>query len=167
MAATLSRAQKCMLIASMSLSACAPGAQINTSLAAQVGATNTKEPWHTGFPGNSSPANGKTELPRSLFFEIPLSQFSSAEQLLESKSIVKIENGYFGHFPQCPSGTIPYLTRAVWERTNGTFFVYLKQSEVFVLNAAFGPPETLNRSALVMCLDFTPTATYTEISGAM
>ena len=123
--------------------------------------------WYTGFPKKFDSFPEGTKLSSADFSEIPLSQFEAAEQLLESKRFVKIQNGYFGQFPQCPRQKLPYLTRAVFERTTGTFFVHVVGSEIFVMNASFGPAAKLRRSALVVCLDNEPTKAYTDIRGAM
>lgn len=123
--------------------------------------------WYTGFPKNLEASPSKQELPNSHFFEIPVSQFASAEQLLSSKAFVHIQNGYFGAFPQCPANTTPYLVRAVYERTNNVFFVYIVGSNILVLGNAIGPPEPQHRSALAVCLAFQPTSVYTATGGAL
>lgn len=127
----------------------------------------TANSWYTGFPKALESSPLKRELPNTHFFEIPLSQFASAEQLLLAQPFMRIQNGYFGSFPTCPASTVPYLVRAVFERTNTVFFVYLVGTKVLVLAGALGPPEPQHRSALVVCLSVQPTAVYTAAGGAL
>jgi hypothetical protein len=130
-------------------------------------AAATTDSWYTGFPKALESFPLKRELPNTHYFEIPLSQFASAEQLLLLQPYVRIQNGYFGSFPACPAGTIPYLVRAVFERTNTVFFVYLVGTKILVLAGALGPPEPQHRSALVVCLTVQPSAVYTATGGAL
>jgi hypothetical protein len=130
-------------------------------------AAATADSWYTGFPKALESSPLKRELPNTHYFEIPLSQFASAEQLLLSQSYVQIQNGYFGSFPVCPASTVPYLVRAVFERTNTVFFVYQVGTKVLVLAGALGPPEPQHRSALVVCLTVQPSAVYTATGGAL
>jgi len=130
-------------------------------------AAATADSWYTGFPKALESSPLRRELPNTHYFEIPLSQFASAEQLLLSQPYTRIQNGYFGSFPACPAGTIPYLVRAVFERTNTVFFVYLVGTKVLVLAGALGPPEPQHRSALVVCLEAQPSAVYTAAGGAL
>lgn len=130
-------------------------------------AAATVDSWYTGFPKALESSPLKHELPNTHYFEIPLSQFASAKQLLLSQSYVRIQDGYFGSFPVCPASTVPYLVRAVFERTNTTFFVYLVGAKVMVLADAPGPPEPQHRSALVVCLTVQPSTVYTAAGGPL
>jgi hypothetical protein len=123
--------------------------------------------WYTGFPKELDSSHAKHELPPALISEIPLSQFTSAEQLLASTSFVRIQNNYFGTYPNCPADTVGYLVRAVFERTNTTFLVNVVGSNLLVLGFAPGPAEPQHRSALVVCLTFKPAAVYTATGGPL
>ena len=123
--------------------------------------------WYTGFPKQLDLSPAKHQLSNTYFSEIPVSQSAAAEQLLESKSIVPIQNGYFGSYPACPAKTTPYLVRAVFERTNSTFFVDFVGSNLLVLAFAPGLPDTQHRSAIVVCAVFEPTRAYTAAGGPL
>ena len=125
-----------------------------------------RDSWYTGFPPSLNGATS-TLLPHDHFAEIPVSHFPSGEELLQTAAWAPLTNGYFGYFPQCPAGTRPYLVRAVFERTNGTFVVRVMGSELFVLNLAPGSSEPQKRSALAVCLAFEPTAVHTATGGPM
>jgi hypothetical protein len=127
----------------------------------------TRDSWYTGFPSSVDRDKSRTDLSHETFSEIPVSHFIAAEQLLESDSSIPLINGYFGYIPQCPAGTQPFLIRAVFERTNGTFLVSIVGTELLVLNLAPGPSEPQRRSALAVCLTFKPTAVYTATGGPM
>jgi hypothetical protein len=137
--------------------------QAPANQAANGGASDS---WYTGFPRALDRVSTRT-LQVDQFAEVPVSHFESAQALLESVSFTPLTNGYFGHFPQCPAGTRPYLVRAIFERTNGTFLVRVAGTELLVLNLAPGPSEPQKRSALAVCLDFQPTAVHTATGGPM
>jgi hypothetical protein len=134
--------------------------------ASQSANGSTRDSWYTGFPHMLDRAPTKT-LQGAEFAEVPVSHFESAQALLESAPFALLTNGYFGYFPQCPAGTRPYLVRAVFERTNGTFVVRVAGTELLILNLAPGPSEPQKRSALAVCLDFQPTAVHTATGGPM
>lgn len=74
-----------------------------------------------------------------------------------------------GHYYNCPSGKRPYLLRAVYERGGfGSFRVERRDNDLAVVWDCIGTtPAGLEKSALIINLDFEPEQIYNELSSPL
>lgn len=74
---------------------------------------------------------------------------------------------FTGPYFRCDPGRSPFLMRAVYGHGGtGGYEVRRKGLSVLVRHGSLGRSSPVNKSALVVCLDFEPTGLYTAISIA-
>jgi hypothetical protein len=135
-------------------------------LASVSSSAGESESWFRDWPQGSATDH---ELPAKLVAEIPHSLFDYAQELLKDRSLFAVGDNYFpGVRHNCPRGTSAYLVRALYEHpSNGTFQVYRFGKNLLVRHYALGARAQLHRSALLVCLSFTPEEVYVATGGAM
>ena len=112
------------------------------------------------------------EVPRDAVFEVPVSMFEEAERRLSSSAAVilqsyDVESLSRSHF-LCPPRTTPFLVRAVFTNGNtGGYSLKRLDSALWVSHSSLGASTGEHRSALLVCLRFTPSAVYVTAGGAM
>src|SRR5260221_4387961 len=141
---------------------------IGLFLATASASAASTEPWLTAWPANVRPNSGH-EIVAQNVVEIPHSLFESAEELLKDKAILHIGNDYFPGFRySCHGSTRAFLVRALYEHgANGTFLVRSVGRALLIRHYTLGSASTLHRSALVVCLGFSPNQVYVATGGAM
>lgn len=93
--------------------------------------------------------NAESELQKNTF--IPLSDVKARK--------------YTGHYYICPKGKRPYLVRAVAGFAGtGKFQVYRVGQSIWVAHESLGRGWASARTAMVVNLDFEPTAAYATVS---
>jgi hypothetical protein len=135
-------------------------------------AANPADDWLRPRTSEVNAVKVLVEIPRGLFFEVPVSMFEEAEQRLRSQQLVKlepydVENLSRKHF-SCRRETTGYLVRAVY--TNGWTGGYqLNQldSALWVSHSSLGATTGSHRSALIACLRFKPSDVFITAGGGM
>ena len=110
------------------------------------------------------------DIPKTEFFEVTVSKKDAAQEMLKNVPVVSGEEvGYFGQRNfRCPTGKNPYLIRANFTNGGtGDFVVRRYGTALLVGQGSLGASSEVERTALVVCVDFQPTAIYGSISGAM
>jgi hypothetical protein len=112
------------------------------------------------------------KVPRSLFFEVPVSLFEEAERRLQPQQIVKlepydVENLSRKHFT-CPRETTGYLVRAVYTNgSTGGYELTQLESALWVSHSSLGESSGTHRSALIACLRYEPSEVFITAGGGM
>ena len=140
-------------------------------LGAATSAAVEQDSWYQPLP-RSLAAVEQQPISDSSFFEVAASMESTAEYLLAKESSIAQTPDNFAYFGQhnfhCPAATKPYLVRAVFTNGGtGKFYVGRVQQFLVVAHMSLGRASTLQRSALIVCLDFSPVAVYQVVGGAM
>jgi hypothetical protein len=131
----------------------------------------TGEKWVRRPPGNFTWDEWK-ELPATDVFEVVASKESVAiARDLAEKQIVLIEEKTGKYFAganyQCPPGKKAYLVRAVYGHGGtGGYKVLRRGNEILIHHSSLGRSSPTRQSAVVVNLDFTPTAVYLDRSIA-
>ena len=74
---------------------------------------------------------------------------------------------YTGHYYSCPPGKRPYLVRGVFGFAGtGAFYVYKVDRALWVSHESLGTDFVSSRTALIVNLDFEPSAAYATVSIA-
>lgn len=106
-----------------------------------------------------------------IFFEVAASKEGTAEYWLKDRDVRSQTNADVKFFGQrnfgCAAPKELYLVRAEYENGGtGSFMLTRYGSNLLVAHGSLGPASGVRRSALIVCLDFRPTA-VSEISGAL
>ncbi len=105
-------------------------------------------------------------------FEVPVSEFSDAEQRLLEKPIVRVRDDELAsitsdHF-SCSYPEMGFLVRAVYENAvSGRYRVQRFDSSIWIVYSSLGPASGVHRSALFVCLDFEPDDVFVSTDGAL
>ena len=138
----------------------------STALVAQP--TNWLEP----ITLDAQTAQPSRDIAASDFFEIAASKKHAAEEMLKSSAAVSVGGAEIDYFGQrnfrCTEGKNPYLVRASFMNgATGDFVVKRFGTSLLIGHGSLGAATAIERTALVVCLDFQPSAVYSSISGAM
>ncbi len=128
--------------------------------------------WFQPAPETLRDTRPSESIPAVKFFEVAASKVTTAEFWLADKPVMPLGQespGYFGqHNFSCPAPARPYLVRALYRNgETGTFYLTRYDAALLVLHRSFGMPSSMQRTALVICLDFEPTDVYHSLSTAM
>ncbi|WP_257385552.1 hypothetical protein [Tahibacter caeni] len=112
------------------------------------------------------------EIKERNFFEVSFSKFDDARRRLDSVPFSTVGNAAIDFFGQrnfrCEEGRQAYLVRAIYANgSTGKYYVRRYGSSLLITHASLGEASAVKQSALVVCLDFEPTAVYGEINGAL
>jgi hypothetical protein len=110
-----------------------------------------------------------TAIPPGDVFEVVASMCGNAGAELQKKTFVALSEKSAKHFTgtyySCPKGKKPYLVRGVYGFAGtGAFFVSKIGTAVWVSHRSLGDDFTSTRTALILNLDFEPTAVYSFVS---
>ncbi|MES2695120.1 MAG: hypothetical protein V4773_16725 [Verrucomicrobiota bacterium] len=115
--------------------------------------------------------NEKNRLDRTEVYEVVASKVEVViTGYLARKSFIEISEqtaaAYTGHYYRCPPGKKPFLVRAVYAfGGTGSYMVVRHHDSVWVQHDSLGSaPMTINKSALVVNLDFVPNEAYATVS---
>jgi hypothetical protein len=135
---------------------------------------NEPDSWDHVLPANLTPSSNRIRVPEGLFYEVAASRLEMAIALLNDKSIVLqgVNSSGAGAFGRpdfkCPAKANPYLVRAIYTNGGtGAFYLDRVGSSLLVAHQSLGRSTGEHRSALIVCLDFSPTAIYVQAGGAM
>ena len=103
-------------------------------------------------------------LNREDFYEVSASKETVAVLDLEPKSIISLTEEqarwWTGHYYKCEQGKKPYLVRALYgQGGTGAYSLFRLGSALVVSHGSLGDP-AMNRSALIVNLDFEPMEVY-------
>jgi hypothetical protein len=136
-----------------------------TSLACLAADDPTGEAWVRRPPGNFE-WNEWKELPKTDFYEVAVSRAGLAfSRELAEKPIMLIEpdtaRDFTGPGYACPPGKKPWLVRAVFGHGGtGHYTISRRGNELLIHHTSLGRTSPTNKSAIIVNLDFTPTAVY-------
>ena len=104
------------------------------------------------------------------FYEVSASKEAIAVFDLKTESILPLTEDtakwYTGHYYKCAKGKKPYLIRAIYgQGGTGGYSLYRIGSALWISHGSLGSP-AMNRSALIVNLDFEPTNIYVTRSIA-
>ncbi len=143
------------------------------SLTACASSPNARDvdSWFHGAPSSFYAPNAGIPLSTDRFYEISASNLATAEYWLENDSFFKLDQLNARGFGQsnfsCPDSTVPYLIRAVYENGGtGAFTLARVGTALWVRHHSLGRASKMYRTALVVCLDFTPTELFHSIGLA-
>ncbi len=128
----------------------------------------TSDAWIVSPPPTAVAAK-KIEIPVSDVFEVVTSMAEHAQSALHKKTFVPLSEQharmFTGHYYSCPDGKRPFLVRAVAGFAGtGAFHVSRLGDAVWISHESLGEEFISSRTALVVNLDFTPTAAYASVS---
>ena len=138
-------------------------ATMSTALLAEGGAV-----WITRPPGPLRPPDKRLAIPETEFFEIVASRLVNAESDLQKVGAVPISEAkarsYTGEYYRCANGKRPYLVRAVYGSAGtGSFMVVKNDGGLWVVHGSVSAVVTYSKTALVVNLDFEPTAAFATV----
>ena len=113
-----------------------------------------------------------TDLPETDIYEVVATKETSAliSELADKEFALITEDTarhYTGHYFRCPAGKKPYLVRAVYgQGGTGGYEIYKRGKELLVHHHSLGGATLVNKSALVVNLDFNPVSSYTFLELA-
>ena len=130
------------------------------------------EQWRNPFLLNMHTAKIIAEIPRSSVAEVAASKLEDAAQRLSSQPIIPQESYDAEHFGQptftCKAPARLYLVRAVYTNgSTGGFHLQRVENTLWVAHSSLGVSSGDHRSALLVCLDFTPEQVFVTANGAM
>ncbi len=130
------------------------------------------EKWRNPFALNMHTAKVVVQIPRTSVAEVAASKLEDAVQRLSSQPIIPQEPydaEHFGH-PTfvCQSPTRLYLVRAVYTNgSTGGFHLQRVENALWVAHSSLGASTGDHRTALLVCLNFSPEQVYVTANGAM
>ncbi len=128
------------------------------------------DPWVHAARGNLSEAGPSESIPDERFDEVSASKLGTAEYWLEDKQFLALDDArWFGQRNfACPGGTQPYLIRAVYRNGGtGSFSIIRHGTTLLVRHYSLGRANPMQRTGLVVCLDFKPTEIFHSLGGAL
>jgi hypothetical protein len=130
------------------------------------------ELWRNPFTLDMNTAKVVVQIPPTAVVEVAASKLEDALQRLTSQSIIPQEPYDAVHFGQpvfvCQPPTRLYLVRAVYTNGNtGGFHLQRVENTLWVAHSSLGASSGDHRSALLVCLDFTPEQVFVTADGAM
>jgi hypothetical protein len=130
------------------------------------------EQWRNPFALDMNTAKVVAQLPRTSVAEVTASKLEDAEQRLASQPIIPQEPYDAEHFGQpafaCQPSTRLYLVRAVYTNgSTGGFHLQRVENTLWVAHSSLGASSGDHRSALLVCLDFSPEQVFVTANGAM
>ena len=123
----------------------------------------------TAEPPLAIVADRRKAIPAADHYEVVASMRANAESELQKKQFVVLSEAqarkFTGPYYSCPNGKRPYLVRALFGFAGtGAFYVYRSGQEICVSHESLGTEFVSARSALIVNLDFDPTAIYVTVS---
>lgn len=151
-------------------SAAVSGAALAFGAAPFAAMAATPDSWITEWPLPISTTK-KEQMSLADIFEVVASMKGNAEADLQKKTFLAISEvqakWFTGRYYSCPAGKRPYLVRGVFGFAGtGRFFVYKVDRALWVLHESLGTDFVSSRTALIVNLDFEPTAAYATVSIA-
>jgi hypothetical protein len=130
------------------------------------------EQWRNPFALDMNTAKVVVRIPPAAVVEVAASKLEDALQRLTSQSIIPQEPYDAEHFGQpvffCQPPTRLYLVRAVYTNgSTGGFHLQRVENTLWVAHSSLGASSGDHRSALLVCLDFTPEQVFVTANGAM
>ena len=130
------------------------------------------EQWRKPFTLDMNTPKVVVQIPGTSVAEVATSKLDDAVQRLSSQPIIPQEPYDAEHFGQpsfaCQPSTRLYLVRAVYTNgSTGGFHLQRVENALWVAHSSLGVSSGDHRSALLVCLDFTPEQVYVTANGAM
>jgi hypothetical protein len=127
----------------------------------------TADPWQSPLP----PALSAEQFAPATFTEVALPARSQSLVRLESRSFVPVDpNQTPSPIPtgfHCPVTTNPFLVRALqWNPAVSGYAVEIHDGNLKVRHVSLGSSASIQRAALVVCLDASPRQVFVEAYGA-